>query len=271
MKIIGIETSSIQGGVAVLEAERDSKSIRSASSTGRLLTVSPLRVLQKSLALRRGLVHGKLLIPALDKLLKRAHWRKDQIGLVAVDVGPGSYTGLRVGLAIAKTIAYALKTKIIGVSSLDILLKNVKDSDCGYACPVIDARWNQVYTAIYEKSINGYKRRTDYLAITPEDLVKLLNRYQDKILLFGDGLKAYADIFRRLGKRAEFAQERLWLPLAKNVALLGYEAHKEGKRDNPIKLLPLYLRQTEAEINLKSRKVIPTRTVGIRDSNALTC
>ncbi|MEW6027175.1 MAG: tRNA (adenosine(37)-N6)-threonylcarbamoyltransferase complex dimerization subunit type 1 TsaB [Planctomycetota bacterium] len=246
MKIIGIETSSIQGGVAVLETERDSV------------------ILKKGITLRRGLVHGKLLIPALDKLLKQARWKKNQINLVVVDIGPGSYTGLRVGLAIAKTIAYALKTMIIGVSSLDAILRNIgKSNDCRYVCPVTDARWNQVYTAVYEKTAAGYKRRTDYLAITPEDLVKLLNRYRGKILLTGDGLKTYGDVFRRLGGRAEFAPERLWFPQAKNVALLGYEAYNRGEQDDPIKLLPLYLRLTEAEMNLKYNKVVPT-VVGIR-------
>ncbi|MBI5779729.1 MAG: tRNA (adenosine(37)-N6)-threonylcarbamoyltransferase complex dimerization subunit type 1 TsaB [Planctomycetes bacterium] len=242
MKVIGIETSSIQGGVSILE------------ETDNSIT------LQRSTAFRRGLVHGKLLVPALDKLLKRAHWRKDKIDLVAVDIGPGSYTGLRVGLAIAKTMAYALKTKIVGVVSLDVLVRNVSANDVHqYICPVIDARWNQVYTAIYEKSADGYKRRTDYLAITPEDLLKVINRYRGEILLFGDGLRAYSDIFKRLANRAEFAPEHLWLPSAANVATLGYESYQSGKRDDPIKLLPLYLRLTEAELNLKSCK---RRTTG---------
>jgi len=234
MKIIAIETSSIQGGVAILEVENNSI------------------IMQKGLALRRGLVHGKLLVPALDKLLKKAHWKKEDIDIVAVDIGPGSYTGLRVGLAIAKTMSYVLKAGIIGVSSLDVLVSNIqKNGDYKYICPVIDARWNQVYTAIYEKSVNGYKRRTDYLAISPEDLVKLISRYKGEILLLGDGLRAYKDVFTKLANRAEFAPERLWVPRAQNVAVLGYESYKQGKRDDPIKLLPLYLRPTEAEINLK--------------------
>ncbi|MEK7309294.1 MAG: tRNA (adenosine(37)-N6)-threonylcarbamoyltransferase complex dimerization subunit type 1 TsaB [Planctomycetota bacterium] len=237
MKIIGIETSSIRGGVAILEMRNNSVAR------------------QKGLALKRGLVHGKLLVPALDKLLKEAHWRKDDLELVAVDIGPGSYTGLRVGLAIAKTISYALKTKIVGVSSLDVLLKNTdKIGAYKYICPVIDARWNQVYAAIYEKSVDGHKRMTDYLAISPEDLLKLINRYKGAMLLLGDGLRAYEDVFKRLANRAEFAPEHFWSPRAENVAILGYESYKAGKRDDPIKLLPLYLRPTEAEINLKIKR-----------------
>jgi len=266
MKIIAIETSSIQGGVAILEIKNNSI------------------VLQKGFPLKRGLVHGKLLVPALDKLLKEVHWRKDEIDLVAVDIGPGSYTGVRVGLAIAKTMAYALKTKLVGVASLDILVGNIpKDgvhpvrsverrrfrTPAGfvisnvsasngayqYLCPIIDARWNQVYAAIYKKSADGYKRQTDYLAINPGDLVRLIRKHKGDFLLFGDGLRAYNDVFKGLANRAEFGPERFWFPRARNIATLGYESYKNGRQDNPLKLLPLYLRPTEAEFNLKNKKV----------------
>jgi tRNA threonylcarbamoyladenosine biosynthesis protein TsaB len=262
MKIIAIETSSGLGGVAILEINAKSA------------------VLQKALALKRGLVHGKLLVPAMDKLIKQAGWQKDELELVAIDIGPGSYTGLRVGLAIAKTMSYALKARIIGVASLDALVMNVSRSDTHpvrsaecprfrttaglavsnasvsngasqYICPIIDARWNQVYAAVYQKSADGFKRLTDYLAISPEDLVKLISRYKGDLLLLGDGLRAYGDVFRRLGARATVADERLWSPRAQNVAFLGYESYKAGIRNDPIKLLPLYLRPTGAEVNLK--------------------
>ena len=237
MKIIAIESSSVQGGVAILEIKN-----------GRT-------VLQRSLALKRGLVHGKLLVPALDKMLKSAHWQKNDPDLVAVDIGPGSYTGVRVGLAIAQTIAYTLKIKIIGLASLDIMAGNIgPDNEHQYLCPIIDARWNQVYASIYKKSAGGYKRQTDYLAINPDDLVRLIRKHKGEFLLSGDGLRAYADIFKGLTDCAEFAPEGLWFPRARNVALLGYQAHKNGRSDNPLKLPPLYLRPTEAEYNLKNKK-----------------
>ncbi|MFH1231843.1 MAG: tRNA (adenosine(37)-N6)-threonylcarbamoyltransferase complex dimerization subunit type 1 TsaB [Planctomycetota bacterium] len=274
MKIIGIETSSIQGGVAVLEIKRCAGN---KSNYNRL--TSPARpgdwsggnesiILLKQLLLKKGLVHGKLLIPALERLLKRVHWGHDDIDLVAVDIGPGSYTGLRIGLAIAKTIAYIIKSKIAGVSSLDIMVANIpRENNYEYICPVIDARWNQVYTSIYKKdetnNILKYKRISDYLAITPSDLIKLLKRYTnkaddpqghpvgDKLLLFGDGLKPYNELFSKSGKRIILGTEAQWFPKACNVALLGYESFKQRRYDDPIKLIPLYLRHTEAEINLK--------------------
>jgi tRNA threonylcarbamoyladenosine biosynthesis protein TsaB len=141
------------------------------------------------------------------------------------------------------------------VASLDVLARNIPNDDHHkYICPIIDARWNQVYTAVYEKSADGHKRLTDYLAISPEDLVKLISRYKGDMLLFGDGLRAYEDISRRLGVRVMVADERLWSPRARNVALLGYELYKNGRQDNPLKLLPLYLRPTGAEVNLKIKR-----------------
>jgi tRNA threonylcarbamoyladenosine biosynthesis protein TsaB len=242
MKIVGIETSSIQGGVAVLEVAADDSIL-----------------LLKKLQLKCGLIHGKLLIPALDRLLKKVGWRKESINLVSIDIGPGSYTGLRVGLAIAKTISYVLKSQIVGVPSLDVLLDNVSQNrEFSYICPLIDAKWNQVYTAVYKRknppepdrdNDKSYELITDYLAITPSDLIKLLKRIKspDKILVFGDGLKPYKGLLSQLQDKVVFGQESIWYPRATNVALSGYRTSKEGKLDNPLKILPFYLRPTEAE------------------------
>ena len=279
MKIIGIETSSIQGGVAILETKRcvrDKSNQNESSPCTQGLDESIILI--KQLLLKKGLVHGKLLIPALEKLLAKSHWQKEDIDLVAVDIGPGSYTGLRVGLAIAKTISYIIKSKIVGVFSLDVLVANIHHNNYQYICPVVDARWNQVYAAIYDKgqpnNILKYNRISDYLAISPQDLVRLLKRYlnkaDEKLLLFGDGLKAYKDPegtaigtvkgetlseFNRLIKNRKIlvGSNNVWFPKAVNVALLGYESYKKGRCDDPIKLIPLYLRLTEAEINLKAK------------------
>ncbi|MDI6732699.1 MAG: tRNA (adenosine(37)-N6)-threonylcarbamoyltransferase complex dimerization subunit type 1 TsaB [Planctomycetota bacterium] len=252
MKIIGIETSSIHGGVAALDIPTLAHHFK-------------CRV--KEITLKKGLIHGKSVVPALDRLLNKVKWRKDEIELIAVDIGPGSYTGLRVGLAIAKTISFFLNIKIIGVPSLDVLVDNLgggAEADYHFICPVIDAKWNQVYTAIYERREIPdkreekwkYKRCTDYLAISPEELVRLLTGYisraKGKTLLFGDGLKSYQEVFKRLKDSPLFVfspTEDLWFPKARNVAILGYKYYKEGKEDDPIKLLPMYLRKTEAEMN----------------------
>jgi tRNA threonylcarbamoyladenosine biosynthesis protein TsaB len=235
MKVIGIETSNIIGGVAFLDSDKGKA---------------------KEFTFKRGMVHGKLLAPSIDKGMRKLKWNFSDIDLISVDVGPGSYTGLRVGVATAKALVYAInvlnqekgrktKTILVGVSSLDAMAQNIPPKH-EFICPVIDARWKQVYTAIYKKVEGEYKRITDYLPILPEDLVKIL---PESIFMFGDGLSRYKDIFA--GKGVTFGAENGWFPRAKYIAQLGLNMFKEGKRDNPLKLVPSYLRATEAEMKRK--------------------
>ncbi|MBI4712176.1 MAG: tRNA (adenosine(37)-N6)-threonylcarbamoyltransferase complex dimerization subunit type 1 TsaB [Planctomycetes bacterium] len=257
MRIVGIETSGMQGGIALLENE----------------------TVKCEIFLKRGMVHGKLLVPALDKAIRKLKWRTKDIGLVAVDIGPGSYTGLRVGLAVAKTMAYVLKTAIIGVASLDAMAVNFPpSSNATYLCPMIDAKWRQVYTALYKKAKrrrspdliiggeNSYRRISNFLALQPEELVKILptssdvgdfvgRRPIDNVLMFGDGLKAYHDVFKTL-PNVKVAPRNTWFPKARHIALLGYRAFRNGKRNKPETIVPLYLRPTEAEINRRKKPQI---------------
>lgn len=212
----------------------------------------------------KGMVHGKYLIPVLKRALARAHWKLEDIDLIAVDIGPGSYTGLRVGVATAKTLAYTLQTNLVGVASLDIMAEN-GPLKYDFICPMIDARWNQLYTAIYKRDSslppprrgsfrmtkgNGhYERITDYLAITPEEFKRSLPR---EVLIFGDALIKYREVFKRAG--IGYGAKSKWIPLAKNVARLGLEAFQQGKRDDYFSLVPLYLRPTEAEMKLKEKR-----------------
>lgn len=235
MKVIGIETSGMHGGIALLEDNR----------------------IRRETDLKSGMVHGKLLIPALKKAISQSRWALDDIDLIAVDIGPGSYTGLRVGLAAAKMMAYLLDKPIIGISSLDAMVNNVKPS-AEFACPVIDARWHQVYAAIYRpsNSTKDWERITDYLAATPEDLTKILKHHcsesgQDAEI-FGDGLLPYKNTFTMPG--VKLAAEKHWYPRASNIAKLGRIKWLAGKRDDCRKLLPLYLRLTEAEITMKKKQ-----------------
>lgn len=232
MKIVGIETSGMRGGIALLENE----------------------TVRREAFLTRGMVHGKLLVPALAKACKEIKWRTKDIDLVAVNIGPGSYTGLRVGLAVAKTMAYVLKKALIGVPSLDAMAAQFTEQppkNISYLCPVIDAKWHQVYTALYKNTNDSFKRVSDYLALQPEGLVKILPI--NNILVFGDGLKTYHDVFKPL-PNVKVAPLNTWLPKARHIALLGYRAFKAGQRHKPERLIPLYLRPTEAEMNLKSKR-----------------
>src|SRR5579864_6796161 len=149
MKVLGIESSGTRGGVALLESGQ----------------VRGTRFFEK------GMVHGREIAPAIQSLLDGLGWPPDALDLIACDLGPGSYTGLRVGLAAAKGLALALARPLIGVASLDALAEAAQGR-APVLCPAIDAKWEQIYGAVY---VDG-RRTTDYLAEKPDAFAARVRR-----------------------------------------------------------------------------------------------
>ena len=218
MKVLGIETSGNIGGVAVCE----NKHIIVAKNFG------------------AGMQHGKELIPAIRTTLHEIGWEPGDIDLIAVDVGPGSYTGLRVGVTCAKTMAYALNKPVIDVPIFDIIAENYAMGSIPI-CPIIDAKRNHVYACIYTSHGIQRKRFSEFLVIRPEKLLSVLPR---PVVIFGDGVKPYKDVFQQ--KDIIIDEEGHAIPRAKYVALLGERMYESGHRCEADKLLPLYLRRAEA-------------------------
>ncbi|HXG60935.1 MAG TPA: tRNA (adenosine(37)-N6)-threonylcarbamoyltransferase complex dimerization subunit type 1 TsaB [Planctomycetota bacterium] len=219
MRVLGIESSGTRGGVALLEEER----------------VLGVRLFEK------GMVHGREIAPAIRALLEEAGLPPAAIDLVACDVGPGSYTGLRVGLAAAKGLALALGRPVIGVPSLDALA----DAALGHArlvVPALDAKWDQIYGALYEEG----RRVTDYLAEKPAVFAA---RVPPGAFVLGDALDAYGALFRD----AVRAPRDLWDPRPERIALLGRRRYAAGLRHDAATLAPLYLRPTEAELKAREK------------------
>ena len=214
MRILGIESSGARGGVALLEAGQ----------------VRSVRLFEK------GMVHGREIAPGIRELLKEHGLEVSAIDLIACDIGPGSYTGLRVGLAAAKGLALALGKPILGIASLDALAEAARDR-APILCPAMDAKWDQIYGAVYE---NG-RRTTGYLAEKPAAFAA---RVPKDAFVFGDALGAYGELFRdhRRGGR------ELWDPRPETIALLGERGYEAGVRHDAASLVPLYLRPTEAEL-----------------------
>jgi len=198
---------------------------------------------------RKGMEHGKELVPMLKAACERAGWnpRRD-VELVAVSHGPGSYTGLRVGVTCAKTLAYAAGCKVVPVPSPDVLAENAH-AHAQQVCPVVDARRGQVYAAVYRRADEGLRRETDFLVISPADLVR---RLDDGAFLIGNGISAYAEAFAE--KRVVLAPEELWQARASAVARLGLRAFLAGRVADPARLEPLYLRRPEPEERLLARE-----------------
>lgn len=219
MLVLGVESSGPRGGVALLEEGR---------TLGEAL-------------FEAGMVHGREIAPAADRLLRAAGKGPADLGLVAVDIGPGSYTGLRVGLAAGKGLAYALGRPLIGVPSLDVLAEAAAGLG-GTIVPALDAKWDQVYGAMYEIRNGRPERTTDMLAERPEVFAA---RVPSGALVVGDALERHAELFTARGAR--LAPRDLWSPKPSLVASLGLARHREGLRHDSATLVPLYLRKTEAE------------------------
>lgn len=217
MYLIGIETSGPRGGAALAD---DDELIAEES-------------------FEEGMVHGRALMPALDRMLKKAGIGPRDLGLVAVDVGPGSYTGVRVGVAAAKMLAYAIRCPVAPIVSTDVLAENAEEIE-DHICPVIDARWEQVYAAVYRRDW-VWLRTEGPAAYEPEEVAK---RLPAETTVFGSGVERYAKVFRRFPKGAE----SLGVPRASQVVRLGFLAFQGSAVTDCMSLAPLYLRPTEAEV-----------------------
>ena len=219
MKVLGIETSGNVGGVALCQDNR----IIIAGNLG----VSSL--------------HDKYLVATIKSMLHSVGWTPRDIDLIAVDVGPGSYTGIRVGVTCAKTLAYSLNKPVIDVPAFDVMAESYPMNSTPI-CPIMDARRGYVYACIYQLENTQRKRVSDFLVIQPERLVSLLPR---PVILFGDGVLPYKEQFQQ--KDIFIDTENQSVQKVEYVALLGESAYKAGRRCEVKKLLPLYLRRTEAE------------------------
>ena len=131
--------------------------------------------------------HSQIIMPLMDDLMKKAGLEISDIDVFAVSVGPGSFTGLRIGMATVKTLAQICNKPIIGISSLDSLYENCYLYD-GIICPIIDARNNQVYNALYE---NGVKVIEDRIVSIEQLLDDLKN---EKVIFCGDGVIKYKEL-----------------------------------------------------------------------------
>ena len=199
----------------------------------------------------RGRRHAESLTPAIDFLRQQARVELDEIGCVAVDVGPGLFTGLRVGISAAKAMAHALRVPMIGVASLDLLAFPVRWSP-RLVVAAIDARRSELFTAAYRQVPGGIQRLGPYRVSTPDDLAGDLEATREDVLLVGDGALRYQDAFAECGQ-VELADQGLAHPSAASLVQL---AHARALREDfvqPWDLEPLYLRRPDAEINWSTR------------------
>lgn len=183
-----------------------------------------------------GRHHSRLLVPMIEKLLKKCRMKPDDIDAFAVSIGPGSFTGLRIGVAVVKGLSYALKKKIVTVPTLDAIAYNAKSA--GVVCPVLDARKNKVYAALYRPAGKGMRRISKHMLVSAPELIERASRYE-RIAFLGDALAL-------IGKAGEKAPD--WHPRPDIIAKLGRERYIGKEFVSAEDLEPMYMYSNECDI-----------------------
>ena len=221
MKILAIDSTAIVASVALCE---DEKLIA-------LYTVN------------NGNTHSETLLPMVESILKEAKLTPADIELFAVSNGPGSFTGVRIGCATIKGLAFGRNVPCIGVSTLEALAYNLKGSD-GILCPVMNARRNQVYNALFKFEGDKLVRLCEDRAIAISELAEEINK-EDKVYLSGDGVSITAPSIP--ADKLGFTHPVMAHQNAYSIAMCALEAFKSGNYVSDTALAPTYLRPSQAE------------------------
>lgn len=198
-------------------------------------------------SINNGLTQSELLMPMAESMLKSLKLSFSDIELLAASVGPGSFTGVRIGTALVKGIAFGKGIPCASVSTLEALAENLS---ClrGIIVPAMDARRSQLYTAIFEYDGEKMIRHTEDMAISISELANMLSKYEGQnIYVAGDGYTVAVRELSKLGVRLCETPELLREENAYSVARVAVKLHGEGKTTDDISHLPTYLRVPQAE------------------------
>jgi tRNA threonylcarbamoyladenosine biosynthesis protein TsaB len=186
---------------------------------------------------------------AVDHVLKQSGLDISDMDAFAVAIGPGSFTGLRIGMSTVKGFSYATGKPIVSVPTLEAFAWNFPYS--GYpVCPMLDARKKEVYAALFQWESEGFIRVIEETSARVNMLLEEVVRLTEgKIVFTGDGALLYRnEIIGALGERAVFASPDKMVPSPANVASLGIRKVLKGEFSEPVSLVPIYIRKSEAEM-----------------------
>ena len=195
-----------------------------------------------------GLTQSELLLPMAEAMLSALKLSFSDIELLACSVGPGSFTGVRIGAALVKGIAFGKNIPCVSVSTLEALAENLSGLD-GIIVPAMDARRGQLYTAVFECFDGKLQRISEDMAISADELAKRLEEYSERrdIYVAGDGYDVAIKALSDAGIRAKITPQLLKCENAYSVAKVAVRLHKEGKDMSDTQLSPTYLRVPQAE------------------------
>ena len=229
MKILSIETSTMLGGVAIID------------ETAGLIAETRLNV---------KTTHSERLMTAVNNTLVQSELTLADIDVFAVAAGPGSFTGLRIGLSTVKGLSYATGKPVVTVPTLEAFAWNFPY--CSYPlCLMLDARRSEVYATVYRWEENSFSTVLECISIRPETLLETL---QGRVLFAGEGVLVYREkVLAIMKERAVIAPMDKMVPSPANVAMLGMAKAKRGEFAEISQAVPAYVRKSEAEVKWKGK------------------
>lgn len=230
MKILAVDTSATAASVAVAEENK----------------------LIGEFLINTALTHSQTLMPMVDELLKNTGLSVNDIDAVAVNAGPGSFTGVRIGVAAVKGIAFPKNLPCVSVSTLESMAYNMLGNDC-IVCSVMDARCSQVYNALFRVKGCTVTRMTDDRALSLTDLKNELQNINEKVALVGDGAVLCSKFLGEELENIMLAPFNNRIQTASSVAYAAFEKINNGETVKADELMPVYLRlpQAQRELNKK--------------------
>ena len=227
MKILGIDTATPILALGIVDEEKVLSEIR----------------------FNAGQTHAQILLPNIEKILKDSSLQLEDLDGIALSIGPGSFTGLRIGLATAKGLCFASGKPLLTVPTLDGLVYFNRTLPYPLV-PVLDAKKNEVYSAVYNNREGVLERISDYWVLSVE---KLVAKIPEEVIFLGLGLEVFQDRLKELcGEKAHFLAGERNLPSGSSIAFLGLEKFRRSEFEDLEKAKPLYLRSSEAELKFKN-------------------
>ncbi len=230
MKILAIDTSTSVMGIALMSEEK----IYAETMTNLKIN------------------HSIMLMPTVDQMFNEVDWEPNDIDLVAVAKGPGSYTGVRIGVTTAKTYAWFLKVPLIGVSTLEAMAYSFKYYE-GVISPIIDARRGQVYTGLYKNIDSKLINIQEDCIISLSDWLNMLQKNNEKVLFIGDDIKKHYEQLLQFDDLVKFGPIIFNIPRPSTVGLIAKEKYDNNYKENVYNFIPSYLQLAEAEKNLSNK------------------
>lgn len=192
--------------------------------------------------------HSQKLVPMLKELLGSMNMTPADVDVFAAVTGPGSFTGLRIGVTTIKALAYAAKKPAAGITSLDALASAVTADEDTLICPIMDARNNQVYTALYKYKNGIAANLSGYMGVHVSELVRQIGEKNAKVIFTGDGVLLHRDFLKiELQDRCLFMPDYLLQQMAAPAANMALSMALRGETLSCYELEPFYLRPSQAE------------------------